>query len=100
MSVRETNSGLPDVIMLEHRVVLVMVWLVLIVATVLSVVLAEGGQTGRLTTVALIGIAAVKAALVVRYFMEVGRGSGNWAYFFAVWVSAVACILLVFYLKT
>ena len=86
--------------MLGPRVVLVVVWLVLITATLLSVVVAEGGQTGRLTAVALVGIAAAKAALVVRYFMEVGRGSGNWAYFFAVWVSAVACILLVFYLPT
>jgi heme/copper-type cytochrome/quinol oxidase subunit 4 len=80
-----------------HNAVLTRVWVALVSATLLSWVAAEAGEIALLAAVAVLVIAATKVGLVLRYFMEVGRGSGTWGYFFTIWVAAVTGAILVSY---
>jgi len=73
------------------------VWVALVWATLLSWVAAESGETALLAAVAVLVVAAAKVGLVLRHFMEVGRGSGAWRYFFTSWVIAVTGVMLVGY---
>ncbi len=73
------------------------VWVALVSATLLSWVAAEAGETAQLAAVAVLVIAAAKVGLVVRHFMDVGRGSGSWGYFFTSWVVAVTGVMVVSY---
>lgn len=75
-------------------------WAVLVVATLLSVGLAESGAAGRTATVAVMLIAAFKVRLVFLHFMELDSGAMPWRAVLEVWVAAVTLLILGTYLLT
>ncbi len=78
----------------ENRV-LTWVWLVLVASTLLSFAASGGGETARIAGIVVLVVAAVKAGLVINRFMEVGRGSQGWEWFFLVWLTAVGGAVVV-----
>jgi hypothetical protein len=77
----------------ENRA-LTWVWLVLAASTLLSFVTAGGGTAARVAGVVVLIVAALKVALVINRFMEIGRGSQGWEWFFLVWLVAVSGALV------
>jgi hypothetical protein len=75
--------------------VLTRTWLGLISATFVSWAVAEGSELARLVGVLVLIVAGIKAGLVIRHFMEIGRGSQGWEWFFLVWLLAVSAMLVV-----
>jgi heme/copper-type cytochrome/quinol oxidase subunit 4 len=78
----------------ENRV-LTWVWLLLVSSTLLSFAAAGGGEAARIAGIVVLIVAAVKAGLVINRFMEIGRGSQGWEYFFLVWLTAVGGMLVI-----
>jgi hypothetical protein len=68
---------------------LVRVWAALASATVLSWATADGGPPAKAAGVVVLSVAAFKARLVIHHYMEIGRGSRGWEWFFVVWVLGV-----------
>jgi hypothetical protein len=54
----------------------------------------EGGEAARVAGMAVLVVAAIKTGLVINRFMEIGRGSQGWEYFFLVWLLAVGGMLV------
>jgi hypothetical protein len=77
----------------ENRV-LTWVWLVLVSATLLSWAAAEGGETAQVAGMLVLIVAAIKVGLVIHRFMEIGRGSQGWEWFFLVWLLGVGGMLV------
>jgi hypothetical protein len=75
--------------------VLTWTWLALVSATLLSWATFEGGEMAKVAGVVVLAVAAAKAALVIHRFMEIGRGSQGWEWFFLVWLSAVGGMLVI-----
>jgi heme/copper-type cytochrome/quinol oxidase subunit 4 len=78
----------------ENRV-LTWTWLALVSATILSWAAAEGGEVARVAGVIVLMVAVVKVGLVIHRFMEIGRGSQGWEWFFLVWLFGVGGTLAV-----
>jgi heme/copper-type cytochrome/quinol oxidase subunit 4 len=78
----------------ENRL-LTWTWLALVSATVLSWAVAEGGETPRVAGIVVLTVAAIKVGLVINRFMEIGRGSQGWEWFFLVWLLGVGGTLVV-----
>jgi heme/copper-type cytochrome/quinol oxidase subunit 4 len=73
-------------------------WLMLVAATALSYALAEGpGLDGRLTTTAVLLIAALKVRWVFLHFMELHEGPQPWRLAFEAWVLAGTGVILAGY---
>lgn len=71
------------------------VWLVLMTLTVVSFVLFEGHVLASLSTFVIVAIAAQKAHLVVKHFMEVAHAPGHWRFLYETWVFVVAAIIVI-----
>jgi hypothetical protein len=78
----------------ENRV-LTWTWLALVSATVLSWAAAEGSEAARVAGIVVLLVAALKAGLVINRYMEIGRGSQGWEWFFLVWLLVVGGMLVV-----
>jgi heme/copper-type cytochrome/quinol oxidase subunit 4 len=74
--------------------VLTWAWLVLVSATLLSWAAAEGGETAQVAGMVVLTVAAIKVGLVIHRFMEIGRGSQGWEWFFVVWLLGVGGMLV------
>jgi heme/copper-type cytochrome/quinol oxidase subunit 4 len=74
--------------------VLTWAWLVLVSATLLSWAAAERGATAQVAGIVVLIIAAIKVGLVIHRFMEIGRGSQGWEWFFLVWLLGVSGMLV------
>jgi heme/copper-type cytochrome/quinol oxidase subunit 4 len=74
--------------------VLTWAWLVLVSATLLSWAAAEGGETAQVAGMVVLAVAAIKVGLVIHRFMEIGRGSQGWEWFFLVWLLGVGGMLV------
>jgi hypothetical protein len=74
--------------------VLTWAWLVLVSATLLSWAAAEGGETAQVAGMVVLTVAAIKVGLVIHRFMEIGRGSQGWEWFFLVWLLGVGGMLV------
>lgn len=70
-------------------------WLALVSATLLSWTAAGGGDPARLAGVVVLLVAVVKAGLVINRYMEIGRGSEGWEWFFLAWLLVVGGMLVV-----
>ena len=70
-------------------------WLVLVSATLLSLAAAEGGETAQIAGTLVLAVAAIKVGLVIHRFMEIGRGSQGWQWFFLVWLLGVSGALVI-----
>jgi uncharacterized membrane-anchored protein len=77
----------------ENRV-LTSAWLLLGSATLLSCAAAESGATAQVAGMVALIIAAIKVGLVIHRFMEIGRGSRGWEWFFLLWVLGVSGMLV------
>jgi len=77
----------------ENRV-LTSAWLVLVSATLVSWAAAESGATVQGAGMVALIIAAIKVGLVIHRFMEIGRGSQGWEWFFVLWVLGVSGMLV------
>jgi len=75
--------------------VLTWVWLALVAATLLSWAAAEGGEAAHVAGMVVLIVAAVKVGLVINRFMEIGRGSQGWEWFFLVWLLGVGVTLVI-----
>jgi hypothetical protein len=67
----------------------------LVSSTLLSFAAAGGGEAARIAGIVVLIVAAVKAGLVINRFMEIGRGSQGWEWFFLVWLLAVGGMLVI-----
>ena len=77
----------------ENRV-LTSAWLLLVSATLLSCAAAESGATAQVAGMVALVIAAIKVGLVIHRFMEIGRGSQGWEWFFLLWVLGVSGVFV------
>lgn len=77
----------------ENRV-LTWTWLALASATLLSWAVREGGEA-RVAGIVVLTVAVIKVGLVIHRFMEIGRGSRGWEWFFLVWLLGVGGMLVV-----
>lgn len=77
----------------ENRV-LTWTWFVLVSATLLTWAAAESRATAQVAGMVVLIIAAIKVGLVIHRFMEIGRGSQGWEWFFLVWVLGVSGMLM------
>ena len=75
--------------------VLTWTWLVLVSATLLSLAATEGGITAQVAGMLVLAVAAIKVGLVIHRFMEIGRGSQGWQWFFLVWLLGVSGALVI-----
>jgi hypothetical protein len=74
--------------------VLTWVWVALVSATLVSWAAAEGGETAQVAGMVVLVVAAIKVGLVIHRFMEIGRGSQGWEWFFLVWLLGVSVMLV------
>jgi heme/copper-type cytochrome/quinol oxidase subunit 4 len=77
----------------ENRV-LTWTWWLLVSATLLSWAAAEAGEPARVAGIVVLVVAAIKVALVIHRFMEIGRGSHGWEWFFLAWLLGVSGMLV------
>lgn len=76
------------------------VWIILILATLMSLTLAESALTGRVATTAVILIAAFKVRLVLIHFMELESNVQPWRALLELWIGLVSIIILTGYWLT
>ena len=80
--------------MTSENGVLTWVWVALVSATLVSWAAADGGETAQVAGMVVLVIAAIKVGLVINRFMEIGRGSQGWEWFFLVWLLGVSVMLV------
>lgn len=71
------------------------VWLLLMALTLVSFALFEGRLLASLSTLVIVAIAACKARLVVKHFMEVAHAPGHWRFLYETWVFVAAAIIVI-----
>lgn len=71
------------------------VWLLLMSLTLVSFGVFEGHVLRSLSTLVVVAIAAGKAHLVVKHFMEVAHAPGNWRFLYETWVFVAAAIIVI-----
>ncbi|WP_433518224.1 cytochrome C oxidase subunit IV family protein [Nonomuraea sp. CA-143628] len=76
------------------------VWLVLMAATVVSWYLGDGHGTRRLATVVVLAVAFVKVYLVGRYFMELREAPRVLRLLFGAWTLVVCAVLVAIFIVT
>ena len=81
--------------MTRENSVLTWTWLTLIAAALVSWTVAEGGEAAHVAGAVVLMVAAIKVGLVIHRFMEIGRGSQGWEWFFLVWLLGVGGMLVV-----
>ena len=73
----------------------VTVWLLLILLTIGSFAVIEGGLFAIVAPVIVIGIAAYKARLIMMHFMELKSAPRTWRIMYTTWIGVAATIILV-----
>jgi len=63
-----------------------------------SVALFEGGWLGKMSSVLIVLIAAVKSRLVIVYYMEATRAARQWRFLYETWNFAVTATIIIGYL--
>ena len=75
-----------------------LIWVTLMSLTGLSVALFEGGWLGRMSSVLIVLIAAVKARLIILYYMEARSAARHWRFLYETWNFAVSATIIIGYL--
>jgi hypothetical protein len=70
------------------------VWLVLIAAAVLSWTVSENSTAVKISTSAVVLIAALKVRLIVMHFMELRWRPRPWRILFELWILGVMALIL------
>jgi heme/copper-type cytochrome/quinol oxidase subunit 4 len=78
----------------DENGVLTWAWLLLVSATLLSWAAAEAGGKAQVAGIVVLIVAAIKVGLVIHRFMEIGRGSQGWEWFFLAWLLGVSGMLV------
>jgi uncharacterized membrane protein len=73
------------------------VWTCLCVLSIVSVVQLEQGWSAWASAVLVIVIAAIKARLIIRHYVEVRRARRVWRFLYAAWTFAAAATIAVGY---
>ena len=73
----------------------ILTWIMLMVLTALSVLVAESGVAGVGTIALLFSFAAVKSILVMVSYMEVNCAKQHWQTLYIGWVAVIAVVLFV-----
>jgi hypothetical protein len=68
------------------------VWLALMLLTALSTVVAETRTLGGASGLMVVGVAALKARMIIIDYMEARRGPGIWLHLYDAWLAAVTVI--------
>ena len=71
------------------------IWLILIACTLASFGIFERRLLGPLSTLVIVTIAAVKARLVLRHFMEAAQAPGKWRFLYETWIFVAAAIIVI-----
>ena len=74
------------------------VWLVLCVLSVMAVVQLEEGSSRTTASLLVVLLAAIKARLIIRHYMEAHRARPLWRLLYNAWDFAVAATLGIGYL--
>jgi hypothetical protein len=69
------------------------VWLILCVLSVMAVVQLEEGWSHRTASLLVVLLAAIKARLIIRHYMEANRARPTWRILYNAWDFAVAATL-------
>lgn len=75
-----------------------LIWVALMSLTVLSVSLFEGGWLGRMSSVLIVLIAAVKARMVILHYMEATSAARHWRFLYETWNFAASATIIIGYL--
>jgi heme/copper-type cytochrome/quinol oxidase subunit 4 len=73
------------------------IWLLLILATLASLFLAEGHASAKIATTAVLLIAAFKINLVISHFMELGWQPRPYRLVLTAWLGFVTTIIITGY---
>jgi hypothetical protein len=71
------------------------VWAVLVLLTVGSLSVVEGGLVRMISAAVVIGIAGYKALLIMRHFMELGTLPRTWQKMYMMWIIVAGAIILI-----
>jgi len=71
------------------------VWLLLMLLSGLSLLVAEEASPTQLAIAVIFAVAMVKAYLVMVYFMEVNQAAAHWRTLFKLWLLMAGCILTI-----
>lgn len=74
------------------------VWVILISLTLLSVALFETGWLGKMSSVLIVLIAAVKSRLVIIHYMEAKHAARHWRFLYETWNFAVTATITIGYI--
>ena len=66
--------------------------------TLLSVSLFEGGWLGRMSSVSIVLIAALKSRMVIVNYMEISNAARHWRFLYETWNFTVAATIIIGYL--
>ncbi len=69
-------------------------WLVLTLLTLAATRVGGASGLSKVAIVALFGIAALKANLVLETFMEASHAERHWRWLYRAWIAAVTMILI------
>jgi Prokaryotic Cytochrome C oxidase subunit IV len=69
------------------------VWLILCLLSVVAVVQLEEGGSRRTASLLVVVLAAIKARLIIRHYMEADRARAAWRILYNAWDFAVASTL-------
>lgn len=76
------------------------VWLVLVVLTAVSVIVAERLGMREVAIVAIFVIAAIKGELILDHFMEARHAERHWPIMYGIWLIVVTLLLVGGHLTT
>jgi hypothetical protein len=70
------------------------IWLLLIILSLISTLLAEGSEHAVYAVVTIFVIAAAKADLIIMHYMEAGRAEPRWKFLYRAWLGIVTVLLI------
>lgn len=70
-------------------------WGILVLLTVGSLMVVESGLVGVVSSAVVIGVAAVKARLIMRHFMELESLPRTWQLSYTMWIVAASAVILI-----
>jgi Prokaryotic Cytochrome C oxidase subunit IV len=70
------------------------IWLLLMMLSLLSTLLAEGSEHAIYAIVTIFVIAAAKGDLVIMHYMEAARAEPHWKLLYRAWLGIVTVLLI------
>lgn len=70
-------------------------WVILIMLAIGSLAVAESGLVTVISSAVIIAIAAYKARLIMRHFMELDSLSHRWRMLYTIWIVVACSVILI-----